>query len=827
MYTGNAYTDSGQRRRPLTPEELLKLQNKYDAQKIVQGQQWQSGENAATRTGQENMQRRALTGATLAGGVSSGNLDPREALGLLNGDQSASSATPRRRIPPGWSATETDYAEKVQGNLGASSPAEANQMIQQRRRGADERYNRNAASVTPTATVSRLLNPGEQAQPEDTYTLPTRGPLTPEQADTFARMRTGAVQGMNQVKEDIRGLKYLRGPANPGYSSPQGGRTEAGETTDASVERFRRGGYLPQPGELNADFRQRQQTAQGDIIDRRTIPAMWDIATSPSASPANKAEMGRQYTGAAVRQGLAQRGFTPQEVATIPGQPQAGELPRRSPPVPAEMREPYPSENEYFKGHPETAGMAAEDNRVILNPYSKLSDAQRSSVVTNERARIGMRISGNRPNFEITPEQRAAFSGYGSDQDIKETIAARIASGDPSAGNITPEQRAWAESNLTGVTSRTDIGPETMSGLPRRPLPELTDAERQGIAGEVSQRGVAAPVQEGLPPGMTPEDYAVAKRAGPDALNRAGITAGSSERQAAGMTGGYYVPRTLPVNIGGQDMPIRNAYAGMSGPEQQKAEQERQARLYVGELQQSGKTPQEIDQLVAQRFPLATPNFYSRSVGPTPTETAVAQRPLPQAQTGQPAQRSALNPNDLRKARETTAADYFAKSNNPQFTPEEQKWHGQVARAIVNGQDEQTALAQNPKPPGMAIKEQARAQAATAPIPDVGPIVSRLYRAHAGDWTPTNISTYAEDFKSDKDAQAWVDSLVRAQVQDGNTLEQIQNFVAAKIDMNYLSITLNSELAKNVAETARQMARNTYELLINQPSQPTQAPAKG
>ena len=90
-----------------------------------------------------------------------------------------------------------------------------------------------------------------------------------------------------------------------------------------------------------------------------------------------------------------------------------------------EQREPYSGELEFFKKNTHVGGMATEDNRVILNPFSKLSTQEKLSVLQNERARVFMRTSGKRPDFELTPEQRLKFSTYGSEQDIKETIAAR------------------------------------------------------------------------------------------------------------------------------------------------------------------------------------------------------------------------------------------------------------------------------------------------------------------------------------------------------------------------------------------------------------------
>lgn len=102
----------------------------------------------------------------------------------------------------------------------------------------------------------------------------------------------------------------------------------------------------------------------------------------------------------------------------------------------------FPGEEDYFRKNPGVAGMAAQDNRVIMNPYSKLSAAEKQAVQLNESARVHMR-SGTLPppEFQLTPEQDKAFSGYSNDPtDRRSTVAARILSGDPSALTPTAEQ---------------------------------------------------------------------------------------------------------------------------------------------------------------------------------------------------------------------------------------------------------------------------------------------------------------------------------------------------------------------------------------------------
>ena len=103
-------------------------------------------------------------------------------------------------------------------------------------------------------------------------------------------------------------------------------------------------------------------------------------------------------------------------------------------------RKPSASEQKFFKSRPDVAGMASE-GAVVLNPYSTLSPQEKEAVAINESARIIMQQRPEyQPKFGITPQQEAQFSNYGSPQDVRDTIAARLISGDPSAGRPTFEQ---------------------------------------------------------------------------------------------------------------------------------------------------------------------------------------------------------------------------------------------------------------------------------------------------------------------------------------------------------------------------------------------------
>ena len=109
----------------------------------------------------------------------------------------------------------------------------------------------------------------------------------------------------------------------------------------------------------------------------------------------------------------------------------------------------FPGEDTYFKTNPHVAGMAAETGDVILNPYSP-PGVNHDAVARNEALRLYMRDNSITPDFQVTPQQRQQFIGtaYGNDDAaLKQTLAARIYSGDPSA-NATDEQRAYTDALL-------------------------------------------------------------------------------------------------------------------------------------------------------------------------------------------------------------------------------------------------------------------------------------------------------------------------------------------------------------------------------------------
>jgi hypothetical protein len=114
----------------------------------------------------------------------------------------------------------------------------------------------------------------------------------------------------------------------------------------------------------------------------------------------------------------------------------------------------------WFKENPQTTGMqwgagkndSSKDvpRSIVLNPFSKLSNEEQMAVAKNEAIRNFIDEKNIIPKFNLTPEQEKAFAGtqYGKIQDktpLKQSVLARILTGDESAGTITPMQKRWAD----------------------------------------------------------------------------------------------------------------------------------------------------------------------------------------------------------------------------------------------------------------------------------------------------------------------------------------------------------------------------------------------
>jgi hypothetical protein len=147
-------------------------------------------------------------------------------------------------------------------------------------------------------------------------------------------------------------------------------------------------------------------------------------------------------------------------------------------------RAPYESENAFFRSNPHVAGMATEDNKVALNPFSGLGPEQQDAVALNESARVWMRKPDWQPSFDITPEQSAQFGSYGSPTDQRSTIAARLISGDTSSGMPTQNQLEFSQ-RLASEMARTDYGLEDSGAMDRSvglAWPGLLAAPAEGVA---------------------------------------------------------------------------------------------------------------------------------------------------------------------------------------------------------------------------------------------------------------------------------------------------------------------------------------------------------
>lgn len=131
------------------------------------------------------------------------------------------------------------------------------------------------------------------------------------------------------------------------------------------------------------------------------------------------------------------------------------------------VREPYESEQEFFRSSPHVAGMATQDDRIAINPFSGLDKDQQNAIVKNEASRVWMRRPEWQPEMPLTPDQSERFATYGAPTDQRSTVIARLLSGDASAGSASQEQLEFAQS-LASAMQRSDWGEPTMSSFLRR-----------------------------------------------------------------------------------------------------------------------------------------------------------------------------------------------------------------------------------------------------------------------------------------------------------------------------------------------------------------------
>ena len=113
-----------------------------------------------------------------------------------------------------------------------------------------------------------------------------------------------------------------------------------------------------------------------------------------------------------------------------------------------EVRDPYQGERSFFESNKQVAGMAADDGKITLNPYSPMTHQQRMSVAQNEAARLWMRDRKFKPDFGFTAEQMKLLSGseYVKPENqihMQHTLLARALTGDSSSGALTKQQQDW------------------------------------------------------------------------------------------------------------------------------------------------------------------------------------------------------------------------------------------------------------------------------------------------------------------------------------------------------------------------------------------------
>lgn len=262
-----------------------------------------------------------------------------------------------------------------------------------------------------------------------------------------------------------------------------------------------------------------------------------------------------------------------------------------------EHRNPDAGEDAYFRSHPEVAGMAGDDDRIVLNPYSRNRPDQQQAVARNEAIRIW--IDRNKPElkFSVTEQQKKAFQGteYGKPENehlLKSTLVARILTGDQSAGAVTDEQRAaasriWEQLNQPAAKAQQQSLPKpnrvkfqgTIYNFPpdwnTKAIENWFDTAQDSPLNlkpteQPATPASPAPMQQPVAPTVRPQDLT-----GPNAMvaaegsewlrgqgpvGRESLTANAPE---AGLTFGERVPRDIPVTAAKAAVGLPQAVTGV------------------------------------------------------------------------------------------------------------------------------------------------------------------------------------------------------------------------------------------------------------------------
>lgn len=112
-----------------------------------------------------------------------------------------------------------------------------------------------------------------------------------------------------------------------------------------------------------------------------------------------------------------------------------------------QQREANQEESEWFEANANISGYASDDGYIVINPFSNLSKKELEGVCINEAIRLFMREHEISPKIQLTQLQTDFFKGTayeGMPDAAKQTIIARIISGDPSALDYTTHQKKVA-----------------------------------------------------------------------------------------------------------------------------------------------------------------------------------------------------------------------------------------------------------------------------------------------------------------------------------------------------------------------------------------------
>lgn len=147
------------------------------------------------------------------------------------------------------------------------------------------------------------------------------------------------------------------------------------------------------------------------------------------------------------------------------------------------VRPTYESEDDFFKGRPDVAGMATEDGSIITNRYSTISPKGMSKLPRLEGFRQRMKQYRNEnPDYRgpaLTEEQQYYFENYSPyEGDRLDTILSRALVGDKYIPALTDEQaqelaRLEALFGSTPYNSEKAVGKEPPAGWNAEHAPEF------------------------------------------------------------------------------------------------------------------------------------------------------------------------------------------------------------------------------------------------------------------------------------------------------------------------------------------------------------------